>query len=67
VNGCSQCVSDSDCQGGVITANVILPTTCDWSTCEKGKCTPHSVPDCGDFQYCCPPYGCQLNCNISTQ
>jgi hypothetical protein len=66
-NGCSQCVSDSDCQGGVITAAVpIPPNGCSVSSCVKGQCQT-VVQDCGDFQFCCPPYGCQLNCNIQTQ
>jgi len=65
-NGCSTCVSDSDCQGGVTTQNVILPVGCSTSTCVKGQCQT-TVQDCGDFQTCCPPYGCQLKCGIQTQ
>jgi hypothetical protein len=63
--GCSTCVSDSDCQGAVL--NVILPPgNCSVSTCVKGQCQT-VTNSCGDFQICCPPYGCQLNCGIETQ
>ncbi len=64
VNGCSQCLSDSDCQGGVATTNnIILPVGCSVSTCVSGQCK--TVPqDCGEFQTCCPPYGCQPRCGI---
>ncbi len=62
VDGCSACLSDSDCQGGV-TTNIIQPVGCSVSTCVKGQCQT-TIQDCGDLQTCCPPYGCQLRCGI---
>jgi len=64
--GCSTCVSDSDCQGATTTQNIILPVGCSTSKCVKGQCQT-TTQDCGDFQICCPPYGCQLQCGIETQ
>lgn len=65
-NGCSTCLSDSDCQGNTTTQGIILPVGCNTSTCVKGQCVTETQ-DCGDFQICCPPYGCQLTCGIETQ
>lgn len=63
--GCSTCLSDSDCQGATTTQNIILPVGCNTSTCVDGQCKT-VAEDCGDFQVCCPPYGCQLQCGIMT-
>ncbi len=68
VNGCSQCVSDSDCQGGVVLTNIAQPpigTGCSTSTCVSGQCQT-KTQDCGDLQICCQPYGCQIRC-LQTQ
>jgi hypothetical protein len=64
--GCSTCVSDSDCQGAIVNQDAALPAGCATSTCVKGQCQT-AAKDCGDFQICCPPYGCQLHCGIETQ
>jgi hypothetical protein len=66
-NGCSQCVSDSDCQGGVIAKIATPPigTSCSVSKCVQGQCQTQ-LQSCGDLQVCCAPYGCQTRC-LQTQ
>ena len=68
VNGCSSCVSDSDCQGGVITTNIAQPPiggSCNVSRCIKGTCQD-SLITCTGEQHCCPPFGCAIVCGIQT-
>lgn len=60
-NGCSVCLTDSDCQGAVVT-NAEGPGSCNVSKCVKGQCKTTSV-ECGE-QVCCPPFGCQPRCGV---
>ena len=66
-SGCVACLTDAQCQGGgVVTTQIIRPIGCPVSSCVKGACQT-TYNDCGDFQICCQPYGCQLKCGIQTQ
>jgi hypothetical protein len=59
-------LSDSDCQGRVVAASIPIGQGCSVSKCVKGTCqTTQQI--CSQLQTCCPPYGCQVSCNVATQ
>jgi len=65
---CVQCISDSDCQGGIAAAReqpAIIGTPCKVAKCVKGACQDSTVTCTGE-QRCCSPYGCAILC-VQTQ
>lgn len=63
VNGCDDCVYDSDCQGGggpMLEAETVVG--CQAMVCSGGSCIAKEL-ECGQ-QVCCPPYGCADTCGI---
>jgi hypothetical protein len=63
VNGCADCIYDSDCQGGGGPMLEGAPVVgCQAMVCSAGSCIAKDL-DCGQ-QVCCPPYGCADNCGI---
>ncbi|HKY40356.1 MAG TPA: hypothetical protein VJN18_30695 [Polyangiaceae bacterium] len=66
IDGCLECQYDSDCQGGVIAQAMIPPgEECIVGTCQAGTCKD-TVQYCTGLQYCCPPFGCAIQCGIGT-
>ncbi len=55
------CCTAADC---LLKATNIIPIGCQHSTCDKGACNT-VYEDCGDFQICCAPDGCALECNLT--
>jgi hypothetical protein len=63
---CSQCASDSDCQGGVVTMPQpnAAAGDCSVSQCVSGVCKSTTVT-CTGLETCCAPYGCAIRCLAS--
>jgi hypothetical protein len=64
VDGCIRCKYDSDCQGGVISRAIPPSEECFVSKCELGQCVD-TIQYCNGLQYCCPPFGCAVQCGVT--